>query len=220
MSEISASGFTGIFTIRTFSDPDLYAFAGRLVGLGYSVAEIKISGMSGYAYIPVDGEGSFAKKNYSQIFYQPRTFTVVSNDFGNFQLASGELVRALRESGIGAVDYAELSVSFEKVLEIEFVRSGDWDIRGFTISKNPIDSKKYEQISLTRINDELKRYMISFYVRGNYEEVTTQIQMLKAKMDEISDFLNSFLISLFKSQRQVNNTNIIKTEGGDLNGST
>lgn len=202
MSDISASGFTGVFTVRTFSDPDLYAFAGRLAGLGYSVAQIKLSGATGYVYIPLDGSGAFAKKNFGEIYYQPRTFTVVSEDFGNFQLASGEMIRALRESGITTIDYAELSVSYERVLKLPNVSLEGWDLRGFSISRNPLYSREYEQISISRINDELSRYLITIYYRGDYENVARIISTLRAKMDETAEFLGNLIKNIFNSGKE------------------
>lgn len=203
MSEISASGFTGVFTVRSFSDPDLYAFAGRLAGLGYSVAQIKLSGATGYVYIPIDESGAFAKKNLGEIFYQPRTFTVVSNDLGNFQLASGEMVRALKESGSTGIDYAELSISYERVIKLPSISFEGWDLRGFTISRNLLNSRDYEQISISKINDDLSRYLITIYIRGDYETIAKIISMLKPKMDETVDFLNKIYKNLFKVEGEI-----------------
>lgn len=205
MSEITASGFTGVFTVRTFSDPDLYAFAGRLAGLGYSVAQIKLSGSTGYIYIPLDESGAFAKKNLGEIYYQPRTFTVVSNDFGNFLLASGEMIRALRESGCSSIDYAEMSISYERVLNLPTISFEGWDLRGFTISRNSLNSKDYEQISISKINDELSRYLITIYIRGDYETIVKIMSMLKPKMDETIEFLEKYigLFSKVKGEGEV-----------------
>ncbi|QXJ35530.1 hypothetical protein [Saccharolobus shibatae] len=189
MSEVSASGFTGAFTIRTFSELDLYAVAGRLVGLGYEVAQIKLSGNTGYVYIPINENGAFAKKNYADVYYQPRTFTVVSEEFGNFQLASGELVRVLSESGLSNINYAELNVNFERTLPCVNATYNSWDIRGFSFSRGELDSKNYEQVSISRINDKLCRYLITIYDRGDYENIAREISMLKSKMDSITDFL-------------------------------
>ena len=190
MSEISSSGFTGAFTIRVFSDPDLYAFAGRLAGLGYAVSQIKLSGVSGYSYLPLDETGSFAKKNYADIYYQPRTFTVVSNDLGNFQLATGELVRALRESGVTSLDYTELTINYERVLSLPKISTNDgWDIRGLTFSRNPLNSNSYEQISVTLINDDLSRYLISIYIRDSYEATAKIISILTQKMRDVEKFI-------------------------------
>jgi hypothetical protein len=198
VSEVTASGFTGVFTVRTFSDPDLYAFAGRLAGLGYSVAQIKLSGSTGYIYIPLDESGAFAKKNLGEIFYQPRTFTVASEDLGNFQLAAGEMMRALKESGSNSIDYAEISIAYERVLNLPTQSFEGWDLRGFTVSRNTLNSKDYEQISVSRINDELSRYLINIYNRGDYETIARIISMLRSKMDETVDFLNKYMRNLFK----------------------
>ncbi|AWR96802.1 hypothetical protein DFR86_04010 [Acidianus sulfidivorans JP7] len=189
MSDISASGFTGVFTVRTFSELDLYAFAGRLAGLGYEVAQIKLSGNTGYIYIPINENGAFAKKNLGEIYYQPRTFTVVSEDLGNFQLATGEMIRAMKESGCGSIDYAELTISFERVIPNFKISYDSWDLRGFTLSRNELNSKNYEQISVSRINDALCRYLITIYNRGEYEELAKLISMLRNKMDTTVEFL-------------------------------
>jgi len=203
VSEISASGFTGVFTVRSFSDPDLYAFAGRLAGLGYSVAQIKLSGSTGYIYIPLDESGAFAKKNLGEIFYQPRTFTVVSDDLGNFQLASGEMMRALKESGSSSIDYAELSISYERVLTLPRTSFEGWDLRGFTISRNLLNSKDYEQISISKVNDDLSRYLITIYNRGDYETIAKIVSMLRPKMDETIDFLDKYIKNLFKVEGEI-----------------
>ncbi len=203
MSEVSASGFTGVFTVRSFSDPDLYAFAGRLAGLGYSVAQIKLSGSTGYIYIPLDESGAFAKKNLGEIFYQPRTFTVVSEDLGNFQLAAGEMMRALKESGSNSIDYAEISITYERVLNLPNPSFESWDLRGFTVSRNLLNSKDYEQISVSRINDELSRYLITIYNRGDYEIIARIVSMLRSKMDDTVDFLNKYMRNLFKVEGEI-----------------
>ncbi|ARM75295.1 hypothetical protein [Acidianus manzaensis] len=192
MTEVSASGFTGVFTVRVFSEPDLYAFAGRLAGLGYEVPQIKLSGNTGYVYIPINENGAFAKKNLGEIYYQPRTFTVISEEYGDFQLASGEMIRAMKESGCGNIDYAELSISFERVLPPLKISHDSWDLRGFTISRNELNSKNYEQISITRVNDELSRYVITIYNRGEYEDIAKLISMLRNKMDSTVEFLQSY----------------------------
>ncbi|BDC17872.1 hypothetical protein [Acidianus sp. HS-5] len=207
MSEVTASGFTGIFTVRSFSDPDLYAFAGRLAGLGYEVAQIKLSGSTGYVYIPLDDSGAFARKNLGEIFYQPRAFTVISNDLGNFQLAAGEMMRALKESGSLSIDYAELSVSYERVLNLPSISSDGWDLRGFTVSRNPLNSKNYEQISISKINDELSRYLITIYNRGEYEIIVKIISMLKSKMDEIADFMTKYIKNFLTSEGEIKGEN-------------
>jgi hypothetical protein len=203
VSEVSASGFTGVFTVRSFSDPDLYAFAGRLAGLGYSVAQIKLSGSTGYIYIPLDESGAFAKKNLGEIFYQPRTFTVVSEDLGNFQLAAGEMMRALKESGSNSIDYAEISITYERVLNLPNPSFESWDLRGFTVSRNLLNSKDYEQISVSRINDELSRYLITMYNRGDYEIIARIVSMLRSKMDDTVDFLNKYMRNLFKVEGEI-----------------
>jgi hypothetical protein len=203
VSEVSASGFTGVFTVRSFSDPDLYAFAGRLAGLGYSVAQIKLSGSTGYIYIPLDESGAFAKKNLGEIFYQPRTFTVVSEDLGNFQLAAGEMMRALKESGSNSIDYAEISITYERVLNLPNPSFESWDLRGFTVSRNLLNSKDYEQISVSRINDELSRYLITIYNRGDYEIIARIVSMLRSKMDDTVDFLNKYMRNLFKVEGEI-----------------
>ncbi|WP_373468880.1 hypothetical protein [Acidianus infernus] len=193
MSEISASGFTGYFTIRLNNEPDLYAMAGRLAGLGYSVCQIRLSGATGYVIIPLE-DGSFAKKNFADIYYQPRAFTVVSHEFGNFQLSAGELVRALRESGNIGVDYAELNVNYEKNFDLNLPKIEDWDIRGFNISKGRVEDRNYTLVSFTRINDANPRFLISIYYRGSYEEISKIVQSLRAEMESI----NSFIIKIFK----------------------
>ncbi|NON63522.1 hypothetical protein [Acidianus sp. RZ1] len=200
MSELTASGFTGVFTVRIFSDPDLYAFAGRLAGLGYSVAQIRISGTSGYIYLPLEG-GSFAKKNFAEIYYQPRSFTVVSEDFGNFQLSSGELVRAIKESGTSGLDYAELTVNFERTISLPKISMDSWDFRGIIMSRNKVNSKSYEQISVSRINDELSRYAITLYLRDEYEIVANVISQLRSKMDESRDIVEKYILWLFKPEK-------------------
>ncbi|MCY0882565.1 MAG: hypothetical protein OWQ50_01875 [Acidianus infernus] len=193
MSEISASGFTGYFTVRLNNEPDLYAMAGRLAGLGYSVCQIRLSGATGYVIIPLE-DGSFAKKNFADIYYQPRAFTVVSHEFGNFQLSAGELVRALRESGNIGVDYAELNVNYEKNFDLNLPKIEDWDIRGFNISKGRVEDRNYTLVSFTRINDANPRFLISIYYRGSYEEISKIVQSLRAEMESI----NSFIIKIFK----------------------
>ncbi|MUM64990.1 hypothetical protein D1867_06995 [Acidianus infernus] len=193
MSEISASGFTGYFTVRLNNEPDLYAMAGRLAGLGYSVCQIRLSGATGYVIIPLE-DGSFAKKNFADIYYQPRTFTVVSHEFGNFQLSAGELVRALRESGNIGVDYAELNVNYEKNFDLNLPKIEDWDVRGFNISKGRVEDRNYTLVSFTRINDANPRFLISIYYRGSYEEISKIVQSLRAEMESI----NSFIIKIFK----------------------
>jgi hypothetical protein len=198
MSEISASGFTGYFTVRLNNEPDLYAMAGRLAGLGYSVCQIRLSGATGYVIIPLE-DGSFAKKNFADIYYQPRTFTVVSHEFGNFQLSAGELVRALRESGNIGVDYAELNVNYEKNLDLNLPKIEDWDVRGFNISKGRVEDRNYTLVSFTRINDANPRFLISIYYRGSYEEISKTVQSLRAEMESI----NAFIIKIFKDGKSL-----------------
>jgi hypothetical protein len=171
----------------------LYAVAGRLAGLGYSVCQIRLSGATGYVIIPLE-DGSFAKKNFADIYYQPRAFTVVSHEFGNFQLSAGELVRALRESGNVGVDYAELNVNYERNFDLDLPKIEDWDVRGFSISKGKVHDRNYTLISFTRINDANPRFLISAYYRGSYEEISKTIQSLRAEMEDI----NSFIIKMFK----------------------
>jgi hypothetical protein len=198
MSEISASGFTGYFTVRLNNEPDLYAMAGRLAGLGYSVCQIRLSGATGYVIIPLE-DGSFAKKNFADIYYQPRTFTVVSHEFGNFQLSAGELVRALRESGNIGVDYAELNVNYEKNLDLNLPKIEEWDVRGFNISKGRVEDRNYTLVSFTRINDANPRFLISIYYRGSYEEISKTVQSLRVEMESI----NAFVIKIFKDGKSI-----------------
>lgn len=140
--------------------------------------------------MPLDESGAFAKKNFADIYYQPRAFTVVSNNLGDFQLATGELVRILRESGVTNVDYTELTINYEKVLSLPRLTTDDgWDIRGLTFSRNPLNSNTYEQISVTLINDELSRYLISIYIRDSYEVTAKIITALVPKMMEVEEFL-------------------------------
>jgi len=140
--------------------------------------------------LPLDESGAFAKKNFADIYYQPRAFTVVSNNLGDFQLATGELVRILRESGVTNVDYTELTINYEKVLSLPRLTTDDgWDIRGLTFSRNPLNSNTYEQISVTLINDELSRYLISIYIRDSYEVTAKIITALVPKMMEVEEFL-------------------------------
>lgn len=197
MSEISASGFTGIFTVKVYNDPDLYAFAGRLAGLGYAVAQIKLSGATGYLYVPLDGNGSFAKKNLIDVYYQPKTFTVVSEDISDFIAGSGELIRILRESGVSQIDYSEINMNTIRVIQNISASIDNWETRGFIISKGKIDDKKYEQISITRINDQLSRYLISYYLRGDYEEIATVFQNIHQKISDIIDETTSFYKKVF-----------------------
>ncbi|BFH74631.1 hypothetical protein SJAV_25750 [Sulfurisphaera javensis] len=203
MSEISASGFTGVFTLKVYNDPDLYAFAGRLAGLGYSVAQIKLSGGTGYLYIPLDGNGSFAKKNLIDVYYQPKTFTVVSEDVSNFVLGSGELIRALRESGVSNIDYAEINITAVRVINGLSFSFNTWNVRGITLSRGSVDDKRYEQISVTRINDQLSRYLISYYLRSDYEDISPVFHNIPQKISEIVDEIVNFYKKTFIVEKEL-----------------
>lgn len=203
MSEISASGFTGVFTLKVYNDPDLYAFAGRLAGLGYSVAQIKLSGGTGYLYIPLDGNGSFAKKNLIDVYYQPKTFTVVSEDVSNFVLGSGELIRALRESGVSNIDYAEINITAVRVINGLSFSFNNWNVRGITLSRGSVDDKRYEQISVTRINDQLSRYLISYYLRSDYEDISPVFHNIPQKISEIVDEVVNFYKKAFIVEKEL-----------------